>query len=73
MSEEDWLAYAAELGLTPAQTEQVSALMTNQDLWQQSDELVQMFATLEAYGIRDYVQLCPAHHPRAGVLHRDSL
>ncbi len=59
MSEEDWLAYAAELGLTPAQTEQVSALMTNQDLWQESKELVQMFATLEAYSIRDYVQFAP--------------
>ncbi|MFN2146377.1 MAG: histidine--tRNA ligase [Anaerolineales bacterium] len=59
MSEEGWLAYAAELGLTPAQTEQVSALMVNQDLWQESDELVQMFAALEAYGIRDYVKFAP--------------
>jgi histidyl-tRNA synthetase len=59
MSEESWQAYAADLGLSHTQIEQVVDLMSNDDLWQESEDLVQMFSALEAYGISDYVKFAP--------------
>ena len=59
MSNESWLAYAADLGLSPTQTEQVVALMGNKDLWRDSEALVKMFTALESYGISEYVSFAP--------------
>jgi histidyl-tRNA synthetase len=59
MSAEDWQAYARELGLNGQQIADITALISDQDLWQQSDELVRMFAALKAYGIDEYVSFAP--------------
>jgi len=59
MSRESWLAYAAEIGLSSGQVEGVETLIGDSDLWQQSDELVRMFKSLEAYGISQYVSFAP--------------
>ncbi len=59
MGQEGWLAYAAELGLTTKQIEQITVLIQDEDLWQQSDELARMFKSLEAYGISEYVRFAP--------------
>ena len=59
MSAESWEAYAAELGLTPEQVEQIKALITNAELWRESEELTRMFTTLAAYEISEYVSFAP--------------
>ncbi|HSJ55862.1 MAG TPA: histidine--tRNA ligase, partial [Anaerolineae bacterium] len=51
-----WREWALDLGLAPAQLEALEALFTNHDLWQESDELRQVFATAEAFGVRDYLE-----------------
>ncbi|MBN1658177.1 MAG: histidine--tRNA ligase [Anaerolineae bacterium] len=51
-----WRAWALELGLSPTQLEALEALFANHDLWQESDELRQVFATAEAFGVRDYLE-----------------
>jgi len=59
MGRDGWLAFAAELGLSGEQIAGVEALIQNQELWQQSEELVRLFNSLESYGIREYVQFAP--------------
>ena len=59
MSEEGWLAYAGDLGLTDSQISGVLEVIQNQDLWQESEELVRLFRSLDSYGVREYVQIAP--------------
>ncbi len=59
MNQESWLAYAADLDLSPTQIDGISNLIQNEDLWQESEELVRLFGALDAYGIREYVQFAP--------------
>lgn len=54
-----WDAYALELGLTPPQLDGLKALLSNFDLWKKSEELVRLFAALEALGVREYVKFDP--------------
>ncbi len=54
-----WEAYALELGLTPAQLDGLKGLLANFDLWQKNEELVRLFAALEALGVREYVKFDP--------------
>lgn len=55
LSPDKWQAWALDLGLSDAQIEQLKALLSNTDLWQDSDELRQVFATAEAFGLSDYL------------------
>lgn len=50
-----WQSWAAELGLSGGKLEALQALLANTDLWQESDELRQIFATAEAFGLADYL------------------
>jgi histidyl-tRNA synthetase len=59
LNQESWLAYAGEVGLSVAQVDGVVDLIQNQDLWQESDELVRMFQSLSSYGIQEYIQFAP--------------
>jgi histidyl-tRNA synthetase len=54
-----WDAYALELGITSSQLEGLKALLGNYDLWKKNDELVRLFAALEALGVREYVTFDP--------------
>ncbi|MEW6285865.1 MAG: histidine--tRNA ligase [Chloroflexota bacterium] len=54
-----WDAYALELGLTQSQLDGLKSLLGNFDLWKKSEELVRLFAALEALGVRDYVKFDP--------------
>ena len=54
-----WDANALELGLTQTQLEGLKDILSNFDLWKQSDELVRLFAALEALGVKDYVKFDP--------------
>lgn len=59
MDSAKWDANALDLGLTPTQLDGLKAVLGNFDLWKQSDELVRLFAALEALGVKDYVKFDP--------------
>ncbi len=50
-----WAAWALELGLSTAQLQELQALLADPDLWQESEELQQVFDTAEAFGLADYL------------------
>ena len=52
---EKWTAWALEMGLSESQLIALTALLENADLWQESEELRQVFATVEALGLGDYL------------------
>ncbi len=45
--------------MTETQVDQLQALLNNNDLWQESEELVAFFDLLESFGIQEYVQYNP--------------
>lgn len=55
MPQEKWEAWASDMGLSGEQLEALKALLTNPDLWQESEELRQVFATAEAFGVAGYL------------------
>jgi histidyl-tRNA synthetase len=50
-----WRAWALDIGLAEGQFLALEALLNDAMLWQQSDELRQIFATVEALGLADYL------------------
>jgi len=56
---EKWKAYAADLGLKPAQIEALAGLLADQDLWQKSPSLKELFPAIDALGVSEYVQFSP--------------
>jgi len=54
-----WDAYALDLGLNQTQLEGLKSILGNFDLWKKSDELVRLFAALEALGVKEYVKFDP--------------
>ena len=59
LSEKEWQAYAKDSGLSETQVGGLLDLVKNDDLWQESDELRQLFDLLEDFNIADYVQYNP--------------
>jgi histidyl-tRNA synthetase len=59
LSEKDWQAYAKDSGLSETQVAGLLDLVKNDDLWQESDELRQLFDLLQDFKIADYVQYNP--------------
>jgi histidyl-tRNA synthetase len=55
LSPDEWNAWAREMGLSDAQLEALRALLADPELWRESDELCQVFATAQAYGVADYL------------------
>lgn len=51
-----WDAYGKEAGFSPEQVEGTKAFLSRTDLWQESENLKQVFALLEAMGVKDYVR-----------------
>jgi histidyl-tRNA synthetase len=61
LSPEAWAAYGAqEAGLNPAQIEALRGVLTDAELWRQSEDLVAFFDAMEALGLRDYVSYEPS-------------
>ncbi|HSB66744.1 MAG TPA: histidine--tRNA ligase [Anaerolineales bacterium] len=60
LSPTDWEEYGRDLGVSNGQLEAVKALLKNDGLWKNSNELVQTFKALEAMGMMEYVQYNPA-------------
>lgn len=54
-----WDTYALDLGLNQAQLDGLKSILGNYELWKNSDELVRLFATLEALGVKEYVKFDP--------------
>ena len=50
-----WKAWALDIGLTEGQFLALEALLSDPTLWQESDELRQVFATAEALGLAGYL------------------
>ena len=59
LPQEKWQAYAAELGLQTSQIEQLHGLLADQNLWQKSSDLKDLFPAIDALGVSDYVQFAP--------------
>jgi histidyl-tRNA synthetase len=55
LSPEKWNAWALEMNLSDAQLEALRVLLADPELWRESDELCQVFATAQAYGVADYL------------------
>lgn len=59
LSENEWLAFALEAGLSEVQVDGLMKLLSNADLWQDSEELVAFFDLIETFGVEDYVEYNP--------------
>jgi len=51
-----WDAWAVELGLSAPQLASLKALLDSTELWRESDELCQVFAIAQAFGVADYLR-----------------
>ncbi|MBL8098279.1 MAG: histidine--tRNA ligase [Anaerolineales bacterium] len=54
-----WDAYALELGLNQTQLDGLKNILSNFELWKESDELVKFFSALDALGVSEYVKYDP--------------
>lgn len=59
MSPEAWDIYTLENGLSQTQLDGLKKVLGNYDLWQENDELLRLFKTLEALGVKEYVKFDP--------------
>jgi len=55
MSPSEWEDYGQDLGLTLTQISGLKTVLSNNRLWEKSDELVPFFDALQALGVREYV------------------
>jgi histidyl-tRNA synthetase len=59
MESDKWDTYALEVGLDQVQLDGLKKILGNFELWKKSDELVRLFAALEALGVKEYVKFDP--------------
>lgn len=59
MQPKEWEAYAEEIGLSAGQLDGLKSNLTNEDLWQQSEELQRFFSAIDALGMSEYVRFAP--------------
>jgi histidyl-tRNA synthetase len=59
MESAKWDANALELGLNQTQLDGLKNILSNFELWKESDELVKFFSALEALGVSEYVKYDP--------------
>ena len=59
MQPKEWEAYAEEIGLSTGQLDGLKSNLTNEDLWQKSEELQRFFNAIDALGMSDYVRFAP--------------
>jgi histidyl-tRNA synthetase len=59
LSDEEWRGYALDVGLSETQVDGLLKLLNNQDLWQESEELVQFFDLIKVFGVEAYVTYNP--------------
>ncbi len=54
-----WEAYAEDLGLSLSQMDGLQAVLENDQLWEESEELVRFFKAVDALGASEYVEFAP--------------
>ncbi len=59
LSNENWEAYAFEIGLNAAQLQGLKNLLEDQELWRKSPSLVDCFELIDALDLKDYVRFAP--------------
>ncbi len=59
LSEKEWRAFALDSGLTDVQVEGLLRLLKDDELWHESEELVQFFDLIKVFGVDDYVSYNP--------------
>jgi len=59
MSASAWENYANEIGLSAAQQQGLKTLLDDENLWEQSEELVRFFQAADALGARPYLRYAP--------------
>lgn len=59
LPEKEWRAYALDVGLTEIQVNGLLELLNNQDLWRDSDDLVEFFELIQNFGMDEYVAYNP--------------
>jgi histidyl-tRNA synthetase len=60
MADSAWAEYAASVGLSGSQIASLRAMLSNRDLWKQSEELVAFFEAVADLGAADYVEYEPS-------------
>ena len=59
LSENDWEAYGADIGLKPVQLKGIQELLGSMDLWKGSQELDRFFTAVSALGVDEYIEYSP--------------
>lgn len=59
LTPQKWESYAIESGLLPEQLDGLKATLGNQQLWEESMELVDFFKAIDSLGVTDYVRFDP--------------
>ena len=59
LDRKEWREFALDSGLSESQVEGLSVLLNNQDLWQESEELVEFFELIKSFGIEEYIEFSP--------------
>jgi len=59
LADKEWRAFALDSGLTDIQVEGLLRLLKDEELWQESEELVQFFDLIKVFGVDDYVSFNP--------------
>jgi len=59
MQPKEWEAYAEEIGLSTGQLDGLKSNLTNEALWQKSEELQRFFNAIDALGMSDYIRFAP--------------
>lgn len=59
LSEKEWRAFALDSGLNDIQVEGLIRLLNDEELWLESEELVQFFHLIKIFGVDDYVSYNP--------------
>ncbi len=55
LDRKEWREFALDSGLSESQVDGLSALLDNQDLWKESEELVEFFKLIKSFGIEEYI------------------
>jgi len=59
LSEKEWRAFALDSGLTETQVDGLTGLLNDKELWRESEELVEFFDLIQAFGVAKYVVYNP--------------
>jgi histidyl-tRNA synthetase len=60
MDDKTWSEYAASVEMSEPQIAALSAMMSNRELWKQSDDLVTFFDAVADFGVGDYFEFEPS-------------